>query len=50
LPESCEFHLETALTYARMAAKSGTLEQMQEFNGVVIEQLAEIKKKVEAAK
>ena len=49
LPESCQFHLETALTYARMAAKSGT-EQKDDFLKVVIEHLEEIKKKVEAVK
>lgn len=50
LPESCQFHLETALTYARMAARSGTTEQKDDFLKVVIEHLGEIKKKVEAVK
>lgn len=49
LPESCALHLETALTYARMTKKAGTIDKMDEYNNVVIEHLQEIKKKVEAA-
>lgn len=55
LPESCAFHLETALTYARKARKSATDKDgdffaTADFLNVVIEHLEEIKKKVEAAK
>lgn len=50
LPHGSLLHLETALTYARMAAKSGTTEQKDDFLKVVIEHLEEIKKKVEAVK
>lgn len=50
LPHGSLLHLETALTYARMAAKSGTSEQKDDFLKVVIEHLEEIKKKVEAVK
>lgn len=50
LPESCAFHLETALTFARKARTADNAEKKDEFIRVVIEQLEEIKKKVEAAK
>ncbi len=50
LPESCAFHLETALTFARKARTADTPEKKDEFIRVVIEQLEEIKKKVEVAK
>jgi hypothetical protein len=51
LPESCVFHVETALTYARKARKScGGLKQPLDEIDVVIEHLQEIKKKLEGAK
>ena len=53
LPESCAFHLETALTFARMLYRRLYVKDddaATEESRVVIEQLEEIKKKVEAAK
>lgn len=50
LPENCAFHLETALTFARKARTADTAEKKDEFIGVVVEQLEEIKRKVEAVK
>lgn len=50
LPENCLFHLETALTFARRASMAETLEGAQECLTTVVEQLEEIKKKVEAVK
>lgn len=50
LPENCAFHLETALTFARKARTADTPEKTDEFIGVVVEQLEEIKRKVEAVK
>ncbi len=45
LPESCEFHLETALTYARKAG-TGDADALS----VVIEHLEEIKEKIKKAR
>ena len=45
LPESCAFHLETALTYARKVAK-GDADSIN----VVIERLEEIKDKLKAVR
>ena len=50
LPESCVFHVETALTYARMAHKEKSNAKTEEFIKVVIEHLQEIKKKLDGAK
>lgn len=50
LPSGSVWHLETALTFARKARTADNAEKKDEFIRVVIEQLEEIKKKVEAAK
>lgn len=50
LPESCELHLETALTYARKVKGAKDSFEASANLDVVIEHLEEIKKKVEAAK
>ena len=49
LPGGCLLHLETALTYARMAHKERSNSKTEEFIGVVIEHLEEIKEKASAA-
>lgn len=52
LPKNCEFNLGVAINYANMAKtqlEAGNIQKAIEFNGVVIEQLKEIKEKVERA-
>lgn len=49
LPESCAFHLETALTFARKTANATNYDDAMIFNKTVVEQLEEIKEKVRKA-
>lgn len=50
LPHGSLLNLETALTYARKAKLADSLEKKDEFIGVVVEHLEEIKAKAEKAK
>lgn len=49
LPESCAFHLETALTFARKTASATNYDDAMIFNKTVVEHLEEIKEKIKKA-
>lgn len=50
LPSGCLLHLETALTYARIAVNTDCPVEADDAARVVLEHLEEIKKKIQAAK
>jgi hypothetical protein len=49
-PRGSTLLVETALTYARKIGSAQTLEQAQDFARVIVEQLAEVKEKIERQK